>query len=312
MINITLPDGSVKQYPEGVTALEVARGLSEGLARNVLAAKVDEEVWDATRPINKDCHLTLLTWQDEDGRAAFWHSTAHLAAEAIEQLYPGAKFGIGPHIDTGFYYDIDFGDNEISSDDFAKIEERVMKLAAEKQPFVRKDVSKAEAIKYFTEKGDEYKLDLINDLADGTITFYTNGTFTDLCRGPHIPDTSFIKAFKLTSIAGAYWRGDENRKMLTRIYGVSFPKQKDLKEYLEFLEEAKKRDHRKIGKEMELFTFSPKVGAGLPIWLPNGTAMREQLEKFLKKVQRKAGYVQVMCPHIGNVELYKTSGHYDK
>ena len=312
MINITLPDGSVKQYPEGVTALEVARGLSEGLARNVLAAKVDEEVWDATRPIDKDCHLTLLTWQDEDGRAAFWHSTAHLAAEAIEQLYPGAKFGIGPHIDTGFYYDIDFGDNEISSDDFAKIEERVMKLAAEKQPFVRKDVSKAEAIKYFTEKGDEYKLDLINDLADGTITFYTNGTFTDLCRGPHIPDTSFIKAFKLTSIAGAYWRGDENRKMLTRIYGVSFPKQKDLKEYLEFLEEAKKRDHRKIGKEMELFTFSPKVGAGLPIWLPNGTAMREQLEKFLKKVQRKAGYVQVMCPHIGNVELYKTSGHYDK
>ena len=328
MINITLPDGSVKQYPEGVTALEVAKGLSEGLARNVLAAKVDEEVWDATRPIHKDCHLTLLTWQDEDGRAAFWHSTAHLAAEAIEQLYPGAKFGIGPHIDTGFYYDIDFGDNEISSDDFPKIEERVMKLAAEKQAFVRKDVSKAEAIKYFTEKGDEYKLDLLNDLADGTITFYTNGTFTDLCRGPHIPDTSFIKAFKLTSIAGAYWRGDEKRKMLTRVgaywrgdekrkmltrvYGVSFPKQKDLKEYLEFLEEAKKRDHRKIGKEMELFTFSPKVGAGLPIWLPNGTAMREQLEKFLKKVQRKAGYVQVMCPHIGNVELYKTSGHYDK
>lgn len=312
MINITLPDGSVKQYASGVTAMEVAMSISEGLARNVLAAKVNDRVWDALRPITEDSTLTLLTWNDAEGKAAFWHSSAHLMAEAIEQLYPGVKFGIGPHIENGFYYDIDFLDYNISSDDFPKIEERILKLAAEKQAFVRKDVSKAEALSYFQKKGDEYKCELIADLPDGEITFYETGTFTDLCRGPHIPNTSHIKAFKLMSLAGAYWRGDETRKQLTRIYGISFPKQKELTDYLAFLEEAKRRDHRKIGKDLKLFMFSPKVGQGLPIWLPKGTALRERLETFLKRVQRQAGYQQVMCPHIGHVDLYKTSGHYDK
>ncbi|MDE7103966.1 MAG: threonine--tRNA ligase [Bacteroidales bacterium] len=312
MINITLPDGSVKQYAPGTTAMEVAQSISEGLARNVLAAKVNGQVWDAMRPITEDATLTLLTWNDAEGKAAFWHSSAHLMAEAIEQLYPGVKFGIGPHIENGFYYDIDFMDYNISSDDFPKIEERVLKLAAEKQAFTRKDVSKADAMAYFKQKGDEYKCELIEDLPDGSITFYETGTFTDLCRGPHIPNTSYIKAFKLMSLAGAYWRGDEKRKQLTRVYGVSFPKQKELTEYLAFLEEAKRRDHRKIGKDLKLFMFSQKVGAGLPIWLPKGTALRERLEAFLKNVQRKAGYQQVMCPHIGHVDLYKTSGHYDK
>lgn len=312
MINISLPDGSVKQFAKGSTALDVAKSISEGLARNVLVAKVGDQVWDAFRPIEEDVNLTLLTWNDKEGQGAFWHSSAHLMAEAIEILYPGVKFGIGPNIENGFYYDIDFMDYPISSDDFKKIEDKVMELAAKKQTFTRKEVSKQEAMEYFTEKGDEYKLELIADLADGSITFYQTGDFIDLCRGPHIPDTSFIKAFKLLSLAGAYWRGDEKRKQLTRIYGISFPKQKELTEYLAFLEEAKKRDHRKIGKELELFMFSQKVGGGLPIWLPKGTALRERLENFLKKVQRKAGYQQVMCPHIGNVDLYKTSGHYDK
>ncbi len=312
MINITLPDGSVKQYAPGTTALEVAQSISEGLARNVLAAKVNDQVWDATRPITEDATLTLLTWNDAEGKAAFWHSSAHLMAEAIEQLYPGVKFGIGPHIENGFYYDIDFMDYNISSDDFPKIEERILKLAAEKQTFARKDVAKADAMAYFKQKGDEYKCELIEDLPDGGITFYETGTFTDLCRGPHIPNTGLIKAFKLMSLAGAYWRGDEKRKQLTRVYGISFPKQKELTEYLAFLEEAKRRDHRKIGKDLKLFMFSNKVGAGLPIWLPKGTALRERLEAFLKNVQRQAGYQQVMCPHIGHVDLYKTSGHYDK
>lgn len=292
--------------------MDVAMSISEGLARNVLAAKVNDRVWDALRPITEDSTLTLLTWNDAEGKAAFWHSSAHLMAEAIEQLYPGVKFGIGPHIENGFYYDIDFLDYNISSDDFPKIEERILKLAAEKQAFVRKDVSKAEALSYFQKKGDEYKCELIADLPDGEITFYETGTFTDLCRGPHIPNTSHIKAFKLMSLAGAYWRGDETRKQLTRIYGISFPKQKELTDYLAFLEEAKRRDHRKIGKDLKLFMFSPKVGQGLPIWLPKGTALRERLETFLKRVQRQAGYQQVMCPHIGHVDLYKTSGHYDK
>ncbi len=312
MIHITLPDGSIREYPQGVTGLEVAKSISEGLARNVLAAKVNDEVWDATRPINTDSRLKLFTWNDPEGKATMWHSSAHLMAEAIEQLYPGVKFGIGPDIENGFYYDIDFGDQPISSEDFPKIEAKFLELAREKQVFNRKEVAKAEALEYFTKKGDEYKTELLNDLTDGQITFYESGRFTDLCRGPHLPDTSFIKAVKLLNIAGAYWRGDETRKQLTRVYGITFPKQKELDEYLVLLEEAKKRDHRKLGKELELFAFSQKVGLGLPLWLPRGAALRERLEMFLKKVQKKAGYEPVMCPHIGNVELYKTSGHYQK
>ncbi|MDR1973160.1 MAG: threonine--tRNA ligase [Bacteroidales bacterium] len=311
-INITLPDGSVRKYEQGVTAMDVALSISEGLARNVLAAKVNDLVLDATRPIEEDASLQLLTWNDPEGKHAFWHSSAHLLAEAIEQLYPGVKFGIGPAIDNGFYYDIDFGTHTLSSDDFEKIEKRVAELVAEKQGIIRENVSKQEALDFFTKKDDEYKLELINDLTDGSITFYKTGTFTDLCRGPHIPNTSYIKAFKILSLAGAFWRGDDKRKQLTRVYGISFPKQKELTEYLEFLEEAKKRDHRKLGKDLELFMFSPKVGIGLPIWLPKGTALRLRLEDFLKKVQKKAGYQQVICPHIGNVNLYKTSGHYAK
>ena len=312
MINITLPDNTVKQYSKGTTALEIAKSISEGLARNVLAAKVNEEIWDATRPINDDAHLRLYTWNDTEGKAAMWHSSAHLMAEAIELLYPGVKFGIGPDIENGFYYDIDFMDYSISSDDFKKIEDKMLELASQKQVFTRKDITKSEALDYFRKKGDEYKLELIDALEDGTITLYQTGKFTDLCRGPHIPDTSFIKAIKLLNTAGAYWRGDEKRKQLTRIYGITFPKQKELTEYLELLEEAKKRDHRKLGKELELFTFSAKVGMGLPIWLPKGAALRERLENFLKKIQKNAGYEQVICPHIGNVELYKTSGHFQK
>lgn len=312
MINITLPDKSVRQYESGVTALDIAKSISEGLARNVLAAKINEEIWDATRPIYNDANLRLYTWNDTEGKAAMWHSSAHLMAEAIEILYPGVKFGIGPDIENGFYYDIDFMNYSISSDDFKKIEDKMLELANQKQQFIRKEVSKTEALKYFTEKGDEYKLELISDLEDGKISFYQSGDFTDLCRGPHIPDTSNIKAVKLLNTAGAYWRGDEKRKQLTRIYGITFQKQKELTEYLALLEEAKKRDHRKLGKELELFTFSAKVGMGLPIWLPKGAALRERLENFLKKIQKKAGYEQVICPHIGNVELYKTSGHYQK
>ncbi len=312
MINITLPDNSVRQYEAGVTSLEIAKSISEGLARNVLSAKVDGEVWDATRSINKDAKVQLLTWNDLEGKATMWHSSAHLMAEAIEQLFPGVKFGIGPDIENGFYYDIDSGDRVIVEADFVDIEKKMLALAREKQTYQRTEVTKDQALEFFNAKGDEYKLELISDLADGTITFYKSGTFTDLCRGPHLPDTGFIKAVKLTSIAGAYWRGDEKRKQLTRIYGITFPKAKELEEYLILLEEAKKRDHRKLGKELELFTFSQKVGAGLPLWLPKGAELRERLEQYLKKVQKKAGYQPVITPHIGNVNLYKTSGHFDK
>lgn len=312
MVNITLPDNTVKQFPEGITSMEIAKSISEGLARNVLSAKVNGEVWDASRPITSDARLNLLTWNDPDGKATMWHSSAHLMAEAIEQLYPGVKFGIGPDIENGFYYDMDFGDREILAEDLQAIEVRMLELAREKQTFVRRSVSKSEALNYFTEKDDEYKIELIQDLEDGGITFYESGTFTDLCRGPHMPDTSAIKAVKLLNIAGAYWRGNEKRKQLTRIYGITFPRQKDLTEYLEMLEEAKKRDHRKLGRELDLFTFSQKVGSGLPLWLPKGAILRDRLERFLRNVQQKAGYLPVITPHIGNVELYKTSGHFQK
>ncbi len=312
MINITLPDNSVRQYEQGVTGLDIARSISEGLARNVLSVKVNGETWDATRPINEDAFIKLLTWDDKDGKATMWHSSAHLMAEAIETLYPGAKFGIGPDIDQGFYYDIDLGDKVISENDFPKIEKKMLEMAREKQQYLREEISKKNALDFFTVKGDEYKTELINELEDGEISLYKSGNFTDLCRGPHLPDTSPIKAIKILAVAGAYWRGDENRKQLTRLYGISFPKQKMLNEYLVMLEEAKKRDHRKLGKELELFTFSQNVGAGLPLWLPQGAMLRERLEQFLKKVQKDAGYVPVICPHIGKVDLYKTSGHFAK
>jgi len=312
MINITLPDGSVRQYNAGATALDVALSISEGLARNVLAAKVNGNVVDATLPINEDSTLQLLTWNDAEGKSTMWHSSAHLMAEALEFYYPGIKLAIGPPIANGYYYDVDFLDYTFKEEDLAKIEDKMKELAKQKLQFVRKEVSKAEALAFFTEKQDPYKLELIQDLPDGSITFYTQGNFTDLCRGPHIPDTGFIKAVKLLSIAGAYWRGDEKNKQLTRVYGITFPKQAELTEYLELLEEAKRRDHRKVGKELELFTFSQKVGSGLPLWLPKGAALRERLENFLKKAQRKAGYEQVITPHIGNKALYVTSGHYEK
>ena len=311
MINITFPDKSVRQYEAGVTPLEIAKSISEGLARNVLSAKVNGVMWDAMRPINEDAEIQLFTWNDPEGKATVWHSSAHLMAEAIEQLYTGVKFGIGPSIENGFYYDVDFGTNVITEEDLAKIEKRMMELASQKQAFERVDVSKAEAMKHFTDKGDEYKQELISELEDGTITYYKTGTFTDLCRGPHIPDTSCIKAIKLLSIAGAYWRGDEKRKQLTRIYGITFLKKKELEEYLVLLEEAKKRDHRKLGKELELFMFSEMVGKGLPMWLPKGTALRLRLQEFLTKIQKQYGYEQVMTPHIGNKQLYETSGHWD-
>lgn len=312
MIKITLPDGSFKEFEQGVTPYEVALSISEGLARNVLVAKVNDVMVELDRPINEDASLTLFTWNDREGKDTFWHSSAHLMAAAIEELYPGVKFGIGPHIETGFYYDIDFMNYPISADDFPKIEKKMQELASQKMQFVRKDVCKKDAVDYFTQKGDEYKLELIDGLEDGNITFYESGAFTDLCRGPHLHDTASIKAIKLLKTAGAYWRGDEKRKQLTRIYAVTFPKKKELDDYLAMLEEAKKRDHRRLGKEMELFTFSQKVGQGLPLWLPKGTALRDRLEQFLRKVQKKYGYQQVITPHIGNVELYKTSGHYQK
>ena len=312
MINITLPDGSVRQYEKGTSAYQIALSISEGLARNVLAAEVNGEVWDSARLIEADASVKLLTWNDAAGKSTFWHSSAHLMAEALEALYPGTKFGIGPAIETGFYYDVDFGDQEFSSDDFKAIETKMIELAKQKETFVRESVSKADAVKYFTEKGDEYKLDLIDGLEDGKITFYTQGAFTDLCRGPHIPNTGFIKAVKLMNVAGAYWRGDETKKQLTRIYGVTFPKASELTEYLAMIEEAKKRDHRKLGKELELFAFSEKVGMGLPLWLPKGTALRERLVNFLTKAQAKAGYEQVVTPHIGHKNLYVTSGHWEK
>ncbi|HXB40405.1 MAG TPA: threonine--tRNA ligase [Bacteroidia bacterium] len=312
MIKVTLPDGSIREYQKGTTSLQVAQSISEGLARNVLAAKVDGEVWDATRALNNDCSVMLLTWNDTDGKQTMWHSSAHLMAEALEALYPGVKLGIGPPIENGFYYDIDLGDKTLSPDELPKIESKMMELAAKKSEFIRKDVNKADAVKYFTEKGDQYKLELIDGLADGSITFYTQGNFTDLCRGPHIPNTGFIKAIKLMNIAGAYWRGDEKNKMLTRLYGITFPKDKELKEYLVMLEEAKKRDHRKLGKELGLFHFSEKVGMGLPLWLPKGAALRERLIQFMQRAQIKSGYLPVVTPHIALKDLYVCSGHYEK
>ena len=312
MINITLPDGTVKQVAAGTSAMDIAMSISEGLARNVLAAKVNDEVIDANRSIETDASLQLLTWNDTDGKATMWHSSAHLMAEAIEFYYPGVKLAIGPPIKNGFYYDIDFMDHTITEADLEKIEQKMKELAKQKNEYVRKEVSKADAISYFTEKNDEYKLELIDGLDDGSITFYTQGEFTDLCRGPHIPHTGHIKAVKLTSIAGAYWRGDETRKQLTRIYGITFPKNKELTEHLEKVELAKARDHRKLGKELDLFTFSQRVGQGLPLWLPKGAALRERLENFLKKAQRDGGYDQVITPHIGSKELYVCSGHYAK
>jgi threonyl-tRNA synthetase len=312
MIKVTLPDGSVREFPQGSTAMDVAKSISEGLARNVLAAKVNNQVIDATRTLTEDCSLSLLTWNDTDGKSTMWHSSAHLMAEALEFYYPGIKLAIGPPVTNGFYYDVDFMEYNIKEEDLEKIEAKMKELAKAKNPFIRKEISKSEAIAYFEEKEDPYKLELLQDLEDGSITFYTQGEFTDLCRGPHLPDTGHIKAVKLTAIAGAYWRGDEKNKQLTRIYGITFPKQAELTEYLEKLEEAKKRDHRKLGKELELFTFSQKVGQGLPLWLPKGAALRERLENFLKKAQKKAGYEQVITPHIGNKELYVCSGHYEK
>lgn len=312
MINITLPDGSIRQYEKGVSALDIARSISEGLARNVLSATVNGEIWDAFRPIKEDATLKLNTWNDKEGKSTYWHSSAHLMAEALEAIYPGTKFGIGPAIDQGFYYDVDTGDVVLTPEDLPKIEAKMLELAKEKNAFSRMEVSKSDAIKYFTDKGDEYKLELIDGLEDGQITFYTQGNFTDLCRGPHIPDTSFVKAVKLTNVAGAYWRGDENRKQLTRIYGITFPKAKELTEYLELIEEAKRRDHRKLGAELELFMFSEKVGSGLPIWLPKGTQLRERLQNFLRVEQEKRGYQMVVTPHIGGKMLYETSGHYAK
>jgi threonyl-tRNA synthetase len=312
MIKISFPDGQVREFEKGVTPMEIALSISEGLARNVLAAKLNDEVVDASTPIESDASVQLLTWNDTEGKKTFWHSSAHLMAEAIEALYPGTKFGIGPAIENGFYYDIDLGGKEFGSDQFKEIEDKMVELARQKSEYMRKSVSKADAIAYFKEKNDEYKLELLEGLEDGKITFYTQGNFTDLCRGPHIPSTGFIKSVKLLSVAGAYWRGDETRKQMTRIYAITFPKAKELEEYLFLLEEAKRRDHRKLGKELELFAFSEKVGMGLPLWLPKGTILRERLENFLKRAQVRAGYSPVVTPHIGSKELYVTSGHYAK
>ncbi|WP_159518172.1 threonine--tRNA ligase [Sunxiuqinia indica] len=313
MIKITLPDNSVREYESGVTGIEIAKSISNRLAKEVLAITVNGSVWDLNRPVTEDARIKLHTWDDREGKETFWHSSAHLMAEAIESYFPGTKFGIGPTVDTGFYYDVDLPEGkQLSEKDLEKIEKKMIELARQKNEIVRQDISKDAAIQMFTEKDDELKQELISELEDGTITLYNQGNFTDLCRGPHLPNTSYIKAVKLTSIAGAYWRGDEKNQMLTRVYGVTFPKQKFLEEYLVMLEEAKKRDHRKIGKEMELFTFSQEVGQGLPMWLPKGAMLRQQLEDFLKKVQKKFGYEQVITPHIGDINLYKTSGHYAK
>jgi len=312
MIKVTLPDGSIKEVEKGTTSLEIAKSISEGLARKVLAAEINNEIWDLTRPITIDSSLKLLTFQEDGGKSTLWHSSAHLMAEALEFYYPGIKLAIGPPIENGFYYDIDFGSYEISEKDLNKIEKKILELAREKNEFIRKEVSKKEAEDYFKDKQDPYKLELIQELEDGSITFYTQGKFTDLCRGPHIPHTGFIKAVKLLNIAGAYWKGDENNKQLTRIYGITFEKQKELNIYLDQLEEAKKRDHRKLGKELELFTFSEKVGQGLPLWLPKGTELKDRLIDFMKKAQVAAGYLPVSTPHIGHKDLYVCSGHYDK
>jgi len=311
MIKITFPDGNVREYNEGTTGLEIAKSISEGLARKVLAAKVNGEVWDATRPIYTDAALNLLTWDDKEGKMTFWHSSAHLMAEAVESLFPGVKFWVGPALDSpqGFYYDMDLGDRKLTEEDLAKLEKKMNELAKQNNSYVRKEMPKAEAVKYFTEKGDEYKLDLLNNLADGGITFYTQGNFTDLCRGPHIPSTAPIKAIKLTTIAGAYWKGDSNNKQLTRVYGVTFPSQKELDEYLQLLEEAKKRDHRKLGKELGIFTMDDDVGQGLPLWMPNGTIIIEELEKLAKETEQAAGYKRVVTPHMAKESMYLTSGH---
>ena len=312
MINITFPDNSVKTFDAGVTPLEIARSISPKLAKEVLASSVNEQEWDLSRPITEDATIKLYKWDDAEGKHAFWHSSAHLLAEALQELYPGVKFGIGPAIENGFYYDIDPGEHTLTAADFAKIEKKMLELARRKEDIVRADISKADALKMFGDRGEVYKCELINELEDGHITTYTQGAFTDLCRGPHLPNTDAIKAVKVTSLAGAYWRGDETRNQLVRVYGITFPKQKMLEEYLVMLEEAKKRDHRKLGKEMELFAFSQRVGAGLPLWLPKGAALRDRLEQFLRKIQRKYGYQQVITPHIGNKNLYVTSGHYAK
>ena len=309
MINITLPDGAVRQYEAGVTALDVAKSISEGLARKVLAANIDGQVWDATRPIHSDTVLKLLTWDDTDGKNTFWHSSAHLLAEAVESKYPGVKFWVGPALDRGFYYDMDLGGQVITEEDLKDLEKKMNELARQSNSYHRKDISKNDAVKYFADKGDEYKLDLLNSLQDGTITFYSQGNFTDLCRGPHIPNTGFIKAIKLTNIAGAYWKGDVNNKQLTRIYGITFPNQKELDEYLLLLEEAKKRDHRKLGKELGIFTMDDDVGQGLIMWMPNGTIIIEELEKLAKETEQEAGYKRVVTPHIAKESMYLTSGH---
>lgn len=309
MIHITLPDGSVRSYEKGVNALDIAKSISEGLARKVLAASVNGQVWDATRPLTQDASLTLLTWDDADGKSTFWHSSAHLMAEAVETLFPGVKFWVGPPVENGFYYDMDLGDRKMSEEDLVALEKKMNELAKTNSSYLRKEIPKAEAVAYFTEKGDEYKLDLLQNLNDGEITFYTQGNFTDLCRGPHIPHTGFIKAIKLMSIAGAYWKGDEKNKQLTRVYGVTFPAQKQLDEYLHLLEEAKKRDHRKLGKELGIFTMDDDVGPGLPLWLPNGTVIIEELEKLAKETELAAGYKRVVTPHIAKESMYLTSGH---
>ena len=312
MIKIIFPDGQIKEYSKGITPMDIALSISEGLARNVLAAKLNDQVVDSSTPILLDSNLQLLTWNDVEGKKTFWHSSAHLLAEAIEFLYPGTKFGIGPAIENGFYYDIDLGDQEFGQENFKAIEDKMLELARLKLDYVRKEISKKDAVQYFTLKNDEYKLELLEGLSDGDITFYSQGNFTDLCKGPHIPSTSFIKAVKVLSVAGAYWRGDEKRKQMTRIYAITFPKAKELEEYLTLLEESKKRDHRKLGKELELFAFSEKVGLGLPLWLPKGTILRERLENFLRRAQVSAGYSPVITPHIASKELYVTSGHYAK
>ncbi len=312
MIKITFPDNSVKEFEAGVTPLQIAQSISPRLAREVLTASINDQEWDLTRPVDTDATIKLFKWEDAEGKHAFWHSSAHLLAEALQELYPGVKFGIGPAIENGFYYDIDPGKNKLTSDDFGKIEAKMLELAKQDQQIVRADISKADALKLFGERNEEYKCELISELEDGHITTYTQGSFTDLCRGPHIPSTAPIKAAKIMSLAGAYWRGDEKRNQLVRVYGITFPKKAMLDEYLALLEEAKKRDHRKLGKEMELFAFSTKVGAGLPLWLPKGAALRDRLEQFLRKIQKKYGYQQVITPHIGNKQLYVTSGHYAK
>lgn len=309
MINITFPDGAVRQYEKGVTALDIAKSISEGLARKVLAANVNGQVWDATRPINEDATIKLLTWTDAEGKATFWHSSAHLMAEAVESMFPGVKFWVGPPVENGFYYDMDLGDRKMNEEDLAALEKKMNELAKKNNPYIRKEIPKKEAVEYFSEKGDEYKLDLLEGLQDGQITFYTQGSFTDLCRGPHIPSTGFIKAIKLTNIAGAYWKGDEKNKQLTRVYGVTFPSQKELDEYLQMLEEARKRDHRKLGKELSIFTMDDDVGPGLPLWLPNGAIIIEELEKLAKETEEDAGYKRVVTPHIAKESMYLTSGH---